>query len=107
MTETDDLAYWWLSFVDRTDDGTDSVACRLGVSIVTARGDSIVGAAKEAWANHCNPGGEVMGERLVDVPLHSLPRDLTYRLLTDPGDIAGAQIAIERAEGRYREGGGE
>jgi hypothetical protein len=57
------LTYWWLSFVDRTSD----VACHLGVAIVTARGN-ISDAVLEARDYGCNPGGEVLGERLPDVP---------------------------------------
>jgi hypothetical protein len=94
------LHYWWLSFVDRTED--NSVACHLGVTIVTCHGDDIGRAVQEAWDYHCNPGGEVLGLQLKDIPVHSIPRNLTYRLLTDPGEIAEAQIAIDTMEPEVR-----
>jgi hypothetical protein len=86
------INYWWLSFVDRTEN--NEVACHLGVSIVSCAGN-INRAAQEAWDYHCNPGGEVLGEPLVGIPIRSLPQRLTYRLLTDPGEIAEAQITID------------
>ena len=46
----------------------------------------------------CNPGGEVLGERIPT--LRKLPRQFTYRLLTDPGEIAEAQIAIDNLTGQ-------
>ncbi len=54
--------------------------------------------------NRCNPGGEVYGEHLPDLRLDLGTRlRFTYRLLTDPGDIAEAQILItnQLAERRF------
>jgi hypothetical protein len=100
MDHNEPVCYWWLSFVDRIDDGDNDVACHLGITIVTARGFS--NAVDQAWNCDCNPGGEVLGQRLPDVPLHSLPRQLTYRLLTDPGAITAAQFAVECASPNHK-----
>jgi hypothetical protein len=102
MTTDDDLTppgyvslpgkhYWWLSFVSRTDD--NAVACHLGIAIVICHGD-LGEAIDEAWEYDCNPGGEVLGLRMVELPMHSVPRHLTYRLMTDPGEIGEAQIIL-------------
>jgi hypothetical protein len=82
--------YWWLSFYDRIGDddpagethgaecaccgvrvGGGTVRLPIGVAIVTSNGD-IEDAVQKAWDRRCNPGGEVRGERLPDVPPHSL-----------------------------------
>lgn len=81
-----DVHHWWLSFVDRID---HMVACQLGVAIVAGR--DIHDAVQNAWDYGCNPGGEVRAEQL---PQRSIPRHLTHRLLTKPGDIAEAQLAV-------------
>jgi hypothetical protein len=53
---SDDLQWWWLSFVD-TD--TNSL---LGACLVQAY--DVVTAAKAAWDNGCNPGGQVAAWRM-------------------------------------------
>jgi len=80
---------YWLSFVDRIGD----VAVNLGVAIVA--GTTMQNAVRLAWQLQINPGGEVRGEHIPD--LRVLPEALTFRLLTDPGDIAEAQIVLARS----------
>jgi len=81
--------FWWLSFVDRID---HQVALHLGVTIVLGR--DVGDAAEAARIAGCNPGGEVLGVRLRDDFRlhHSLPY---CRLITDPGDIAEAQLIMD------------
>jgi hypothetical protein len=108
--------YWWLSFYDIIGDGDDSTdethgaecACcggrvgggtvrlPIGVAIVTSHGD-IGEAVQKAWDRRCNPGGEVRGERLPDIPPDSLPRQLTNRLLMDRAEIEAAKTAVRAA----------
>lgn len=86
--------FWWLSFVDRVDD----VALNLGACIVI--GNSLHDAVGMAWRAGCNPGGEVAGTPLPKgCRLHYT---LLYRLLTEPGGIAEAQMAISRLSDRSR-----
>ena len=89
MTQETACPGYWLSFVDRVDD----VAVNLGVAIVG--GTTMNSAVRAAWCLGINPGGEVAGERIPD--LRIIPEGLLFRLLTEPGDIAEAQISI--AEG--------
>jgi hypothetical protein len=89
--------WWWLSFVDRADDGEDSVAMHLGCVIVMAT--CMDEAVHEAWTRHINPGGEVAGMRLKPGIFGAIAdrRRFTYRLLRD-AEITEAQLAIEREE---------
>ena len=110
--------YWWLSFYDRIDDddapgeeshgaecaccggqvGGGTVRLSIGVAIVTSHGD-IGDAVQKAWDRRCNPGGEVLAERLPDLPPHSLPHQLTHRLLLDRAEIEVAKTAVRAIRG--------
>lgn len=106
--------YWWLSFYDRIGDdgeahdaqcsccggqvGGGTVRLPIGVAIVTSHGD-IGEAVQKAWDRGCNPGGEVRGERLPDLPADSLPAKLTHRLLLDRAEIEIAKTAVRTVRG--------
>jgi hypothetical protein len=85
--------YWWLSFVERIDDETGSVAMRQGIAILPAPDFST--AVDTAWLTGCNPGGEVVGYELDrgDVERAQVP---TFTLL-DGVDLAAAQEALRVA----------
>lgn len=78
--------YYWLSFVDRID---GDIALPIGVAIV--RADDFLDAVQVSWRRRCNPGGEVAGTLL---PHQTIPAALLDQLLTEPGDIADAQLAL-------------
>jgi hypothetical protein len=84
--------YWWLSFVDRQDDG--SSAGHLGVAIVKTAG-TLEDAATEAWDRRCNPGGEAGITSMQEV--RKFPQRLMNRLLTDPDEIDKAKGFIAAA----------
>lgn len=68
------MGLWWLSFVDpQAPEG----ARFLGVCIV--EGDNIAQAMSTAWFMACNPGGDIMGYDVSDIPI---PTKYRRRLLT-------------------------
>lgn len=82
----------WLSFGDATlPEGSQS----LGIAIV--QGWTLYDAAANAWANDCNPGGEVM---MFPLPPQFVPAaEYRNRLLTDPEEQAAAG-AMDKSEAR-------
>lgn len=68
---------WWLSFCDPKRPAGQQF---LGVAIVA--GTDLVEATKNAWANECNPGGEVMGQKIDEVSARFVGPEWVNRLLT-------------------------
>jgi hypothetical protein len=74
VRDNDSRPIWWLSFCDPHKPPGDQF---LGVCMVHA--PDLKTAIQIAWVRECNPGGEVMGCRILDA---GYKKEDFYRILT-------------------------